>query len=207
MCRPTTRITSVLSCKAYPTDLRFPALYHEKISYQQYLVLLSELSRRNVKQALSGVRVAPSEISAATYRWVEVGKLSGNSYYILQHLLSPAFAQDLEMRRPQMKKPTGAWGTSSAVLQRDRCPPTITSRRNCQDWQQACRSPPSPSRIGTPGKISLDIAQYIHTNLSHSRPLYETSVTSAMWSGCGRMQADRHLTFQQLLSTYHGFNW
>jgi len=28
-----------------------------------------------------------------------------------------------------------------------------------------------------------------------------------MWAGCGRMQADRHLTFQQLLSTYHGFNW
>ena len=54
-------------------DLRFPERYHEKISYQQYLVLLSELSRRNVKQALSGVRVAPSEISAATYRWVEVG--------------------------------------------------------------------------------------------------------------------------------------
>ena len=54
-------------------DLRFPERYHEKISYQQYLVLLSELARRNVKQALSGVRVAPSEISAATYRWVEVG--------------------------------------------------------------------------------------------------------------------------------------
>ena len=83
MRRPTTRVTSILSCKAYPTDLRFPALYHEKISYQQYLVLLSELSRRNVKQALSGVRVAPSEISAATYRWVEVGKLSWNSYYIV----------------------------------------------------------------------------------------------------------------------------
>ena len=64
-------------------DLRFPERYHEKISYQQYLVLLSELSRRNVKQALSGVRVAPSEISASTYRWVEVGELSGNSYYIL----------------------------------------------------------------------------------------------------------------------------
>ena len=64
-------------------DLRFPERYHEKISYQQYLVLLSELSRRNVKQALSGVRVAPAEISAATYRWVEVGKLSGNNYYIL----------------------------------------------------------------------------------------------------------------------------
>ena len=64
-------------------DLRFPERYHEKISYQQYLVLLSELSRRNIKQALSGVRVAPAEISAATYRWVEVGKLSGNNYYIL----------------------------------------------------------------------------------------------------------------------------
>ena len=73
MRRPTTRVTSILSCKAYPTDLRFPERYHEKISYQQYLVLLSELARRNVKQALSGVRVAPSEISAATYRWVEVG--------------------------------------------------------------------------------------------------------------------------------------
>ena len=64
------------------TDLRFPERYHEKISYQQYLVLLSELSRRNVKQALSGVRVAPAEISAATYRWVEAGKLSGNNSYI-----------------------------------------------------------------------------------------------------------------------------
>ena len=27
--------------------------------------------------------MAPSEISAATYRWVEVGKLSWNSYYIV----------------------------------------------------------------------------------------------------------------------------
>ena len=107
-------------------DLRFPERYHEKISYQQYLVLLSELSRRNVKQALSGVRVAPSEISASTYRWVEAGKLSGNSYYILQHVSNPAFAQDPEMRRLQMRRPTGAWAISSADLPRTRCPPTST---------------------------------------------------------------------------------
>ena len=36
------------------------------------------------------------------------------------------------------------------------------------------------------------------------RPLYETSLNSAIWLGCGKLQADRHTTFQRLLSTYHG---
>ena len=55
------------------TELRFPARYHEKISYQEYMVLLCELSRKNVKQALSGVRMAPAATAATTYRWVEIG--------------------------------------------------------------------------------------------------------------------------------------
>ena len=117
---------SISSCLAYPTDLRFPSRYHEKISYQEYMVLLCEMSKKNVKQALSGVRVAPAETSAATYRWVEIGKLSWNSYYIILHLLRLAFAQDPVMRRPQTRRPTGVWATFSAGLPRDKSPPTST---------------------------------------------------------------------------------
>ena len=36
------------------------------------MALLAELARRNIKNALSGARVAPNE-TAATYRWVEIG--------------------------------------------------------------------------------------------------------------------------------------
>ena len=42
---------------------------------------------------------------------------------------------------------------------------------------------------------------------SDPRPLYQTSVNSALWAGLGKMQADRHLTFQRLLSRYHNFVW
>ena len=58
-------------------------------------------------------------------------------------------------------------------------------------------------------KMLPDLAADLHITATKvedqdPRPLYETSLNSAIWLGCGKLQADRHTTFQRLLSTYHG---